>query len=677
MLLGVSLRRLAGAMTALVTAASPLAPARAQEAVSAIVVFDGSGSMWARLEGEKVAKFVTVRDGLKAGLAKLKPEARIGLAAFGHRRQGDCSDVQVLIPVEPLASGAEKITGVLDKFNPKGKGPLTAALKEAAKALPRDAGPKSLVLIHDDADNCVPDACAALAELQATAPGVVIHVVGLALKTEDAQKYQCLTKPTGGRLIDGQTPAAILAGLDEVLASLGTSGAAVIPVAPAPVAATRPVVPAVAAPAAPVAATATRRPAPRPDGPPALRLATVLAAGQPPTARAVDWIVRQAGAAPTDRPAYAGTGQDLTVPLAAGAYVVEVRDGFVSRGPVTATVAAAGETALDVPLDAGVLQAPVPPDVPPSTVIKVFETNPDGAAGKAVGISAAKDLADGIALPAGKWVVRLADATTSIDRPVEIRSGVVTTIGPAWPFGRIRVTLAGLADGTRQPAVVVAYEDDPDAPRGRREVARSSSATPDLVLPAGTYALVARQGAIEARDRIAVQGGETIQRTLTLAGVRLSLTSRLAGAAASPQQEEAIAYRIERLDVVPPEIFAANRHPAEIDLPAGRYRIEARHGLVNARASRELTLVPGQAAAVAIEQQAGTLRFAGPPGAAGDLLWEILDETGHPLWSTVQATPRVTLQAGRYIVRLELRDRRIERKFEVRAGQIGTVEIRD
>ena len=47
-------------------------------------------------------------------------------------------------------------------------------------------------------------------------------------------------------------------------------------------------------------------------------------------------------------------------------------------------------------------------------------------------------------------------------------------------------------------------EDDPDAPKGRREVARSGMRQADFVLPPGTYYVVARQGNIEARERLAL-----------------------------------------------------------------------------------------------------------------------------------------------------------------------------
>ncbi len=668
--------RLRLAFAATLFVCGPLAaPAFGQDAASTIIVFDGSGSMWNRFEGEKVAKFVTAAGAIKASIAKMKPDTRVGLAAFGHRRQGDCADVQVVIAPEANVSAAEKVGVFLDKINPKGKGPLTAALREAAKALPKDGGPKSLILVHDDADNCVPDACAALAEIQASAPGVVIHVVGLAVKGDDAQKYQCLSKPTGGRLVDAQSAATAVAGLDDVLGAVA-SGSVKVP--PPPVPAVRPAasVSAASVPTVVAQPVAGARPALRPDGRPGARLATVLTAGQPPSARAVQWTVRSATSAATDRPAYVGVGQDLIVPLPAGTYSVEVRDGALTPAPSKLTVAAQGVTALDVALDAGLVRATVPGDAPMTTVLQIHAATADGKAGRPFGIFSVGDLATGVAVPAGKWLFRIGDGAARIERAVDIASGTTLELGAPWPFGRVQVTISGTSATSRQPAIVVAYEDDPDAPRGRREITRSSSSAPDLVLPAGTYALVARQGAVEVRDRVSVQGGETIKRTMTLAGARVTLTSRFAGTA-QPPADEPVAYRIERLDVVPPEVFAANRQTAEVDLPAGRYRIEARHGLVNARAAREVTLAPGQATAVAIEQQAAAIRFNGPPGASGEHLWEILDLTGHPLWSTVQTSPRAVLQAGRYIVRLDIRDKRIERSIEVKAGQVGSVDIRD
>jgi Ca-activated chloride channel homolog len=170
-------------------------PAHAQpaEPPSVVVIFDGSGSMWGNIEGTRQVKLATARDGLRRALAKLPPQTRLGLASFGHRR-GDCSDVEMLVPPEPQS--VEKVAASLEKLNPRGRGPLTTALRDAAKALGSGPGRRSLILIHDDADNCQQDVCVAAAELRnARLP---VHVVGIALKPEDAAKMACLSRETGG-----------------------------------------------------------------------------------------------------------------------------------------------------------------------------------------------------------------------------------------------------------------------------------------------------------------------------------------------------------------------------------------------------------------------------------------------------------------------------------------------
>jgi Ca-activated chloride channel homolog len=494
----------------------------------------------------------------------------------------------------------------------------------------------------------------------------------MGMKGDDAQRLQCLVKPTGGKLIDGQSAATITLAIEDLftLASLGGSkppapAVAVKPLAPVPLAASQPT----AKPAA-----GSRTPL-RKDGPPAIRLATVLGPGQPPSARPVRWTIRRLDSAEV----VTATGQDVSVPLSTGDYTIEARDGLIEMTGTKISLAASGETGLDLPLTAGLLRASVAAGLLTDGLVSIFQDLGASTPAQAAAIIAASDLAQGFPVPPGKWIVRMTEGTRTLDRPADIKAGATVDLGPAWPFGRLQVSVSGELAGGPYPMMVQVFEDDPDAPRGRREVARSASTSPEIVLPAGTYAIVARQGSVEARDRVVVQGGETVKRSLALAGARLTLLSRLAGSAAGPPTpgDEPVAYRIERLDVVPPEFFAANRQKAELDLPAGRYRVEARHGLINARAAREITIAAGQATAITLEQQAGTVRLAGPPGGTGELLWEILDDTGHPLWSTAQLSPRATLQAGRYTVRLEYREKRLERRIEIRAGETRVIDVRD
>ena len=87
---------------ALATAAMAQAPlAQGQGPASVIVVFDGSGSMAGTIEGLRSSKVALAKDAVRRGLAKVGPQTRVGLVAFGHRR-GDCGDVELMRPLEPL-----------------------------------------------------------------------------------------------------------------------------------------------------------------------------------------------------------------------------------------------------------------------------------------------------------------------------------------------------------------------------------------------------------------------------------------------------------------------------------------------------------------------------------------------------------------------------------------------
>jgi hypothetical protein len=84
----------------------------------AIIVFDGSGSMWGTVGTEKPAKLDLVRQALRTSLPSLSPRVRLGLMSFGQRRRADCSDVEVVAP--PEAGPPERILSLADKLNPKG-----------------------------------------------------------------------------------------------------------------------------------------------------------------------------------------------------------------------------------------------------------------------------------------------------------------------------------------------------------------------------------------------------------------------------------------------------------------------------------------------------------------------------------------------------------------------------
>jgi Ca-activated chloride channel homolog len=683
------MHRLAIAMLLATMLLAGIAPnaAIANDPASTMIVFDGSGSMWGKIDGEKQAKFVHAREALKTALPKLKPETRVGLVSFGHRRQGDCSDIQVI--QSPEANSSEKVIAPLEKLNPKGRGPLTAAMKEAAKALGTTSGPKSLIVIHDDADNCQQDACAALSDLQSAAPGLVIHVIGLGLKSEEANRLSCLVKPTNGKLFDAQSAEQATSGIEEAvrLAALDSAApkAQVAAPPPAAVSAAPTVLPPPTVETQPTQVAPKTRPSLSTIGPPGIRLAAFMMQGAALPERPIQWTVRQEGSAGTN--VFAGTGQDLVVPVPAGKYLVEARDGLViARQAIT--VGPRGHTAADLVLNAGLVRIAASTGrdralAPSNATITLFEnasanpsTNQGRALGRPLGVLSARD--GETMIPAGSYVARIEQGLSRIDRPLVLAPGGIELLPLQDLIGRLMLTIAGGSNTPAQPVIVTISEDDPDAPRGRREIARSAAPNPDFSLAPGTYYVVAQRGASVARERLAIGAGEVVQRTLTFNSARLTLNSRLKGRGEST--DEPISYRIERTDTVPPEVYFGDKSNAVIDLPAGRYVIEARHGLVNARAKREIELRSGEPLNLLMEHDAGTLKLkltTQLAAVAQEVFWDIRDQSGKPIWAAVHPEPRLTLQSGRYLLRAEIRDKRIERVIDVKSGDQSVVEIKE
>ncbi|MFV2091850.1 MAG: VWA domain-containing protein [Hyphomicrobiales bacterium] len=107
-------------------------PARAQTAPgNAMLVLDASGSMWGQIEG--ISKMQIAREVVSNMLDNWNPKRNLGLMAYGHRRKGDCGDIQTLArvgPVDPVAMKA-----LVNSLNPRGKTPISAAVRLAAEGL--------------------------------------------------------------------------------------------------------------------------------------------------------------------------------------------------------------------------------------------------------------------------------------------------------------------------------------------------------------------------------------------------------------------------------------------------------------------------------------------------------------------------------------------------------------
>ncbi len=138
-----------------------------------------------------------------------------GLMAYGHRRKGDCNDIELLSrPGKPSPDAFQKM---VDSLQPKGMTPITASVRQAAEALKYTENKATIVLVSDGEETCKADPCALGRELEAAGIDFTVHVVGFDLPEGKARaQLQCLAKSTGGRYVEARDAAALNKALGQI-----------------------------------------------------------------------------------------------------------------------------------------------------------------------------------------------------------------------------------------------------------------------------------------------------------------------------------------------------------------------------------------------------------------------------------------------------------------------------
>lgn len=191
-----------------------LAPALcAQENV--MLVLDASGSMWGQIDGR--SKVEIARETVAGLLREWKAENQLGLTAYGHRRRGDCEDIEVLIPVGPL--DAEAYLRRVNGLNALGMTPLSAAVIKAAEALRHTEQKATVILVSDGEETCRLDPCEVGRSLAQAGIDFTAHVIGFDVADPAHQaQLRCLAENTGGRYLNASDAEGLAVALGSVVA---------------------------------------------------------------------------------------------------------------------------------------------------------------------------------------------------------------------------------------------------------------------------------------------------------------------------------------------------------------------------------------------------------------------------------------------------------------------------
>ena len=134
---------------------------------------------------------------------------------YGHRRKGDCGDIELMVPPGVDTRGA--IATAVEALDPKGKTPLSAAVIQAADALRIEENAATVILVSDGRETCNLDPCAVGSELEDRGIDFTAHVIGFDIAEEqDRAQLRCLAENTGGTFLTASTASELIEALVEV-----------------------------------------------------------------------------------------------------------------------------------------------------------------------------------------------------------------------------------------------------------------------------------------------------------------------------------------------------------------------------------------------------------------------------------------------------------------------------
>ena len=165
-----------------------------------VYILDASGSMWGQING--TAKIDIAKKALASLVETIPPDTEVGLVVYGHRRKGDCQDIEELVGLKPLDKAA--LIKAVKGIKPKGKTPMAGAVQMVAEKLETSGGEAAIVLISDGKETCEADPCKLVAMLKKAGIKFTLHVIGFDVGGETEKQLQCMAQAGGGRIFFSQ-----------------------------------------------------------------------------------------------------------------------------------------------------------------------------------------------------------------------------------------------------------------------------------------------------------------------------------------------------------------------------------------------------------------------------------------------------------------------------------------
>jgi Ca-activated chloride channel homolog len=181
------------------------------------IILDASGSMNGEIDGRR--KIDIAHEALATLVDKLPESTNVALRAYGHRRGGDCGDVELLTPLGMLDRAA--LTARINSVAPAQKGmtPIGASLQQVAQDLQGAQGDALVVLVSDGDETCDGDPAQVATRIHADNPNIRFAVIGFNVGPEEWRaRLSGIAQGGGGNYFDASDATQLVNALQQAVA---------------------------------------------------------------------------------------------------------------------------------------------------------------------------------------------------------------------------------------------------------------------------------------------------------------------------------------------------------------------------------------------------------------------------------------------------------------------------
>lgn len=156
-------------------------------------------------------------DVLSTSVNNLPVNQNVGLVAYGHRREGDCRDVEFMIGMDN--NDKSLVNQTLTGIRPLGRTPLAYSATEVINTLREADKSATVILVTDGIESCDGNICEVVQAAKDEGIDFKLHIIGFGLQEEETTQLQCAAKAGGGQYYDAENAEALSSVLNEATES--------------------------------------------------------------------------------------------------------------------------------------------------------------------------------------------------------------------------------------------------------------------------------------------------------------------------------------------------------------------------------------------------------------------------------------------------------------------------